>query len=93
MAITLDEMKKYLRVDYTDDDSLIEKLMQEGRNRCLDILRMDQKATVNTDSISNFDMALMYCVPYTSEHPEDCDYKSLNLTLRGLLFADREERF
>ena len=23
MAITLDEMKKYLRVDYTDDDSLI----------------------------------------------------------------------
>lgn len=57
MAITLDEMKKYLRVDYTDDDSLIEKLMQEGRNRCLDILRMDQKATVDTDSISNFDMA------------------------------------
>ena len=80
MAITLDEMKKYLRVDYTDDDSLIEKLMQEGRNRCLDILRMDQKATVNTDSISNFDMALMYCVAYTYEHREDCDYKSLNLT-------------
>lgn len=93
MAITLDEMKKYLRVDYTDDDSLIEKLMYEGRNRCLDILRMDQKATVDTDSISNFDMALMYCVAYTYEHREDCDYKSLNLTLRGLLFADREERF
>ena len=62
MAITLDEMKKYLRVDYTDDDSLIEKLMQEGRNRCLDILRMDQKATVNTDSISNFDMAAIVFV-------------------------------
>ena len=93
MAITLDEMKKYLRVDYTDDDSLIEKLMQEGRNRCLDILRMDQKATLDTSSISNFDMALMYCVAYTYEHREDCDYKSLNLTLRGLLFADREERF
>ena len=93
MAITLDEMKKYLRVDYTDDDSLIEKLMQEGRNRCLDILRMDQKATVNTDSISNFDMALMYCVAYTSEHREDCASTSLYLTLRGLLFADREERF
>ena len=24
MAITLDEMKKYLRVDFTDDDALIE---------------------------------------------------------------------
>ena len=93
MAITLDEMKKYLRVDFTDDDALIEKLMSEAKNRCLDILRMDQKATVNTDSISNFDMALMYCVAYTYEHREDCDYKSLNLTLRGLLFADREERF
>ena len=86
-------MKKYLRVDFTDDDALIEKLMSEAKNRCLDILRMDQKATVNTDSISNFDMALMYCVAYTYEHREDCDYKSLNLTLRGLLFADREERF
>ena len=95
MAITLDEMKKYLRVDYTDDDSLIEKLKQEGRNRCLDILRIeaDKKATLDTSSISNFDMALMYCVAYTYEHREDCDYKSLNLTLRGLLFADREERF
>ena len=93
MAITLDEMKKYLRVDFTDDDALIEKLMSEAKNRCLDILRMDQKATVDTDSISNFDMALMYCVAYTYEHREDCDYKSLNLTLRGLLFADREERF
>ena len=92
MAITLDEMKKYLRVDFTDDDALIEKLVSEAKNRCLDILRMDQKATVNTDSISNFDMALMYCVAYTYEHREDCDYKSLNLTLRGLLFADREER-
>ena len=93
MAITLDEMKKYLRVDLDDDDALIEKLMSEAKNRCLDILRMDQKATVDTDSISNFDMALMYCVAYTYEHREDCDYKSLNLTLRGLLFADREERF
>ena len=93
MAITLDEMKKYLRVDFTDDDALIEKLISEAKNRCLDILRMDQKATVNTDSISNFDMALMFCVAYTYEHREDCDYKSLNLTLRALLYADREARF
>lgn len=95
MAITLDEMKKYLRVDFTDDDALIEKLMSEAKNRCLDILRIeaDKKATLDTSSISNFDMALMYCVAYTYEHREDCDYKSLNLTLRALLYADREERF
>ena len=38
-------------------------------------------------------MALMFCVAYTYEHREDCDYKSLNLTLRALLYADREARF
>ena len=95
MGVTLEEMKKYLRVDFDDDDVLIEKLMSEAKNRCLDILRIeaDKKATLDTSSISNFDMALMYCVAYTYEHREDCDYKSLNLALRGLLFGDREARF
>lgn len=49
--------------------------------------------TLELSSISNFDMALMFCVAYTYEHREDCDYKSLNLTLRALLYADREARF
>ena len=54
MAITLDEMKKYLRVDFTDDDALIEKLISEAKNRCLDILRIEaaKKATLDTSSIS-----------------------------------------
>lgn len=89
--ITLDEMKKYLRVDFNDDDALIEKLMHESKNRCLDILRKEMKE--ETDSISNFDMALMYSVAYIYEHREDCDYAKLNLALRDILFAEREARF
>ena len=91
--ITLEQMKKYLRVDFSDDDALIEKLMVDATNRCMDILRQNHKNDVDTSSISNFDLGVMYCVAYTYEHREDCDYKSLNLALRGLLFGDREARF
>lgn len=91
MGVTLEEMKKYLRVDFDDDDALIEKLITEAKNRCKDILRIEDET--DTSSISNFDLGVMYCVAYTYEHREDCDYKSLNLALRGLLFGDREARF
>ncbi|MCF0261247.1 MAG: phage gp6-like head-tail connector protein, partial [Erysipelotrichaceae bacterium] len=39
MIISLDEMKQYLHVDYTDDDSLIQYLMNSAVQICLDILR------------------------------------------------------
>ena len=91
MGVTLEEMKKYLRVDFDDDDALIEKLITEANKRCKDILRIEEET--DTSSISNFDLGVMYCVAYTYEHREDCDYKSLNLTLRALLYADREARF
>ena len=91
--ITLEQMKKYLRVVFSDDDMLIEKLMVDATNRCMDILRQNHKNDVDTSSISNFDLGVMYCVAYTYEHREDCDYPKLNLALRGLLFGDREARF
>ena len=31
MGVTLEEMKKYLRVDFDDDDVLIEKLIEEAK--------------------------------------------------------------
>lgn len=95
MAVTLDDVKLFLRVDYNDDDTLIEKLMVDATNRCMDILRVDEndRATLDTSSISNFDLAVMFCVAYTFENREECDYKKLNLSLRGLLFGDRESKF
>ncbi len=36
MAVTLDEMKNYLRVDFEDDDARVEALLAAARRICLD---------------------------------------------------------
>ena len=47
MLITLEEMKNYLRVDFDDDDALIETLITAATRICMDILR-----TENLDELS-----------------------------------------
>ena len=89
--VTLDEMKKYLRVDYDDDDSLITSLIDDANSRIMNILRVD--SNVSDLDISNYNLAIMYTVAFLYEHREDCDYNELNLTLRALLFNDREVEF
>lgn len=37
--VTLEEMKNYLRVDYGDDDALIEGMISAAVKQCMDILR------------------------------------------------------
>ena len=41
MLITLEEMKNYLRVDFDDDDALIEALGTDATRICMDILRTE----------------------------------------------------
>ena len=89
--VTLDEMKKYLRVDYDDDDSLITSLIDDANSRIMNILRID--SNVSDSDISNYNLAIMYTVAFLYEHREETDYKELNLTLRALLFNDREVEF
>ena len=43
MAITLDEMKNYLRVDYPEDDALIESLISSAGQLCMDVARATDK--------------------------------------------------
>ena len=40
MLVALEEMKKYLRVDFNDDDALIENFITTGQNLCTDIARL-----------------------------------------------------
>lgn len=91
MIVTLEEMKQYLRVDYEDDDSLIEYLLSSAEKICMDILRTNDKDRL--DSEPNGKVAVMYTVAYLYEHREDADHHALMITLRSLLFGSRQEEF
>ena len=38
--ISLDEMKNYLRIDFDDDDALLENLIVSSERLCMDIARI-----------------------------------------------------
>ena len=40
LAVTVDEMKNYLRVDFEDDDALIGDLIRQGKQICMDVARI-----------------------------------------------------
>ncbi len=90
MTVSLEEMKKYLRVDFEDDDELIEKFIITGQNLCADIARLSVNELCE---ISSSKIAVMYAVAYLYEHRENANYKELALSLRSLLFGIRKEVF
>lgn len=89
--VSLEEMKNYLRVDYADDDALIENMILAAEKQCMDIMRTD--STEDLAVAQNGKIAVMYTVAYLYEHREDADHHALNLTLRSLLFGSRKEGF
>lgn len=91
MLITLEEMKNYLRVDYEDDDELINTLILSAQRICMDILRTDDSSVLL--NIENAKPAIMYTVAYLYEHREEADHHALTITLRSLLFGSRKEVF
>jgi uncharacterized phage protein (predicted DNA packaging) len=91
MIVTVDEMKTYLRVDYEDDDELIEYLITAAEKQCLDILRTDEAADL--EAAQNGKIAVMFTVAYLYEHREEADHHAMDLTLRALLFGSRKPGF
>ena len=90
MIVNLDEMKGYLRVDFDDDDTLIENFITTGQNLCADISRL---SVDELGAIPSSKIAVMYAAAYLYEHRENADYKALTLSLRSLLFGIRKEGF
>ena len=90
MIVNLDEMKGYLRVDFDDDDALIEDFITTGQNLCADIARL---SVDELGAIPSSKIAVMYAVAYLYEHRENANYKELTLSLRSLLFGIRKEGF
>lgn len=91
MIVTVEEMKNYLRVDFEDDDTLIESLIKAGEKQCMDILRTDDENELA--ECQNGKIAVMFTVAYLYEHREEADHHAMDMTLRALLFGSRKEGF
>jgi len=92
MIVTLEEIKQYLRVDYDEDDGLLETMINSAEFLCASVARIpvDEFQHCGCD---NARTAVLYTVAYLYEHREEADHTALTLTLRSLLFGMREEGF
>ena len=97
--ISLAEARQYLRVDSTDENALIESLLQSALMLVKDISKIsDEKwEAVEKDDGTGFiglraslRIAVFYTLGYLFEHREEADHHELVLTLRNLLFSVRE---
>ena len=91
MAVTLEEMKGYLRVDFDDDDALIEGMVRASEKICMDVVRMDDAQEFY--AVENARIAVLYAAAYLYEHREEADHHAMMLTLRALLSGSRKEAF
>ena len=89
--ITLEEAKAYLRVDFDDEDEMIESLIQSSIKHSMDVARVDSEEELSKNP--NGKIAVLYMTAYLYEHREEADYSELNLTLRALLFGMRKAEF
>lgn len=86
--ITLKEAKNYLRVDYEEDDKLIQNLLSTSKQLVMDVGRMSEEDfSVNEDTVRT---AMLFALGYLYENRNTADMKKLTLSLRSILFAQRE---
>lgn len=92
MIISLEDAKKYLRVDISDDDALISTLMQSAQELCMDVARFDDESDFESagDIAKN---AVLYTLAFFYENRDNADFHSLSLRLRALLHGIRQEKF
>ena len=91
MIISLEEMKNYLRIDFDDDDALLENLILSSERLCMDIARIKSRSVFKKKDTAK--IAVMYAVAYQYEHREDCDHHALTMSLRSLLSGIRKVGF
>lgn len=86
--VTLQEAKNYLRVDGDEDNRLISDLLMTAKKLCMDVGRMsEEKFERNEDTTRT---AVLFTVSYLYENRNTADFHKLTITLRSILFAQRE---
>lgn len=88
--LSVDEVKQYLRVDSSDDDTFIKDLIPAAESLVRDVGRISSNKPVTGYVMK---VANLYAVAYLYEHREEADHKELMLSLRDLLFGVREVKF
>lgn len=91
MVAILEEAKMYLRIDHSDEDTLITNLLSTSENLCRDIIR--QEFSELEEIPETLKTAVLYGVTYLYENREKADHKELTKTLSYLLFGIRKEIF
>ena len=86
--VTLQEVKQYLRVDFEDDDTLLLSLISTAKQLVMDVGRMDEERFSENEDVVR--TAMLYTVSYLYENRNTADFSKLTLTLRAVLFAQRE---
>ena len=86
--ITLKEAKNYLRVDYEEDDKLIQNLLFTSKQLVMDVGRMDESELAENENTVR--TAMLFALGYLYENRSSPDYQKLTLNLRSILFAQRE---
>ena len=99
--VTLEEAKKYLRVDSADEDATIASLLLTACILTKEVGRItdttwasveagDDNSTVLVQIRAVCRVAALYTLGYLYEHRDEADHHELLLTLRSLLFSIRE---
>lgn len=91
MFVTLEEAKGYLRVDSSDEDELILRLMETSDRLILDVTRRTPAGLKRHEAVVR--TAELYAIAYLYEHREEANHKAMTETLKYLLFGIRKEIF
>ena len=92
MIVTLEEAKGYLRVDFDDDDELIESFLASAVQLVADVARVEV-SELSTGYSEKFRIAALYATAYLYEHREEADHNALTLSLRSFLCGERRAGF
>ena len=76
--------KKY----FEDDDTLLLSLISTAKQLVMDVGRMDEERFSENEDVVR--TAMLYTVSYLYENRNTADFSKLTLTLRAMLFAQRE---